>query len=335
MYRRLEPRLASSSRAAARPLKILFFSHDGKLGDAIVNTAFVAGLERWNPHCEIHVTAAGATAAFWAADDRIARVWRLDRRGWADIFRLGFNLRRERFDHIVTWLRPRSEKNRMMLWLAAPGNVIDLHDFNQGPVRHKSAACAEALAQAGAPRWTLPYDVRMTPDLAALDARYPPEREVIAVNLFAADPERNLDHDAAVRLLLGLRQTVPGAALCLSCNDATEQKARAVIAAAGTGDVVNCEGNLPQLFGLCHRAAVVISPDTAVVHIACALDTPVVGIYQDDGVKPVQWGPRGAATAVVLSRSARTLKGFDMAEVLGHVAALRRQPVRNAAPVFT
>lgn len=306
-------------------LKILFFSHDGKLGDAVVNTAFVSALKRWNPHCEIHVIAAGSTLAFWAADARIAKVWPLARRSWGNIIRLGLALRRERFGHIVTWLRPRSEKNRVLLWLAAPGKVIDLRDFNAGPVRPRIEACGAALAQIGVPAMPLAYDVPLS--LSGLDAgaATPTGSPFILVNLFAADDERNIDHEAGVRLLRKLHAAIPDATLGVLCCASSVERARSVVDEAGVGDIVNCHGDLKRLFNVCRVADAVISTDTAVVHIASAFDTPVVGIYRNDAAKLLQWGPRGTATAVVLSASAQDVHGFDVDQVIEHVLALRRE----------
>lgn len=310
----------------AQPLKILFFGHDGKLGDAVVHSAFVAALKRWDPRCEIHVTVAGATAAFWAADERIAKTWPLPRRSWGALVRLGLALRRERLGHVVTWLRPRSEKNRALLWLASPAQVIDLRDFNAGPVRPKIEACAAALAQIGVPAAPLAYDVRLPSPGLDRDAGYPAGRALVLVNLFAADAVRDIGHEAGVRLLRKLHAALPDAALGVLCSAASAERARAAVDAAGTGGIIDCEGDLDRLFNLCRRADAVVSPDTAIVHIASAFDTPVVGIYQNDGVKPLQWGPRGTATAVVLSASARDVQGFDVDEVVERVLALRRRP---------
>lgn len=324
--------MSIDARKPAR--KVLFFSHDGKLGDAIVNTAFVAGLARHDPSCEIHATVAGVTAAFWAQDTRLARLWMLGR-GWGDAIRTGLALRRERFDCIVTWQRMRSEKNRVLLWLARPARVIDLHEFNRAGVVHKIEACNEALRQAGVivEQVELAYDVRIAPRSEQVDAQFPPGQEVIAINLSAADSERNVSRDDAVALLRGLQVAAPAAALCVMCIDCSAAAAFAAVEASGTGQVINCEGNLNQLFRLCERADVVISPDTAVIHIASAFDTPVVGIYQDNGVKPVQWGPRSSAHAIVLSQSALTIEGFSVEEVVARAAALRRRPAAPAKAV--
>lgn len=314
--------------------KILFFSHDGKLGDAIVNTAFVAGLQRHDPHCEIHATVAGVTAAFWAQDPRLSRLWRFGG-SWGDAIRIGMALRREKFDCIVTWQRMRSEKNRALLWLARPGRVIDLHEFHRTGVTHKIESCAEALKQAGVAIGQGPcsYDLRLAARCDRLDAALPAGREVIAINLFAADAERNVAHADAVAMLRGLHAAAPDAALCVLCCDVNAVSASAVVAESGIGQVVNCEGDLGRLFRLCERADVVISPDTAVIHIASAYDTPVVGIYQDNGVKPVQWAPRSSASAVVLSQSPLSIEGFSVDEVVAQAVALRRRPVVATEPI--
>lgn len=317
--------------------KVLFFSHDGKLGDAIVNTAFVAGLKRHDPACEIHATVAGITDTFWKQDPRVARRWKLAC-NWRDTIRTGLALRREQFDCIVTWQRMRSEKNRTLLWLARGRRVIDLCEFNRAGVAHKIEACGAALGQLGVAveRGELAYDVRFAARSEQVDARFPPGRQLILVNLFAADAQRIVARADAVAMLRGVQAALPSAALCLVCTDCSSATAHAIVEESGAGEVMNCEGSLGQLFRMCERADLVISPDTALVHIASAFDTPVVGIYQNDGIKPVQWAPRSSASAVVLSRSALSIEGFSVGEVIAHAARLlSRQAVGGLSPEGT
>jgi ADP-heptose:LPS heptosyltransferase len=317
-----------SPSSTERPRKVLFFSHDGKLGDAIVNTAFVAGLKEADPLAEIHATVAGVTQAFWAQDARVARCWPLERRGWPDVVRAGLALRREAFDYIVTWQPVRSEKNKLLLWLARPGRVIDLRGFHLAPDRHRVEACAEALARMGcAPLRSLRYDAAVKAACAQVDAEYPPGVRLVLVNLFASDAERNVPHARAVDIVRGMRALDRDAALRLLCTNATEAAARAVAGHVQEADVINCDGNLERLFRLCARADLVVTPDTAIVHIASAFNRPVVGIYQDNPAKYAHWGPRSDASAVVRSRCPETLEGFSVEEVLLKVKDL--QSVRN------
>jgi ADP-heptose:LPS heptosyltransferase len=322
---------ASGRRGGA--LKVLFFSQDGKLGDAVVNTAFVAALRRGAPGCEIHATVAGATAAFWRMDGRLARLWTAQRPSWIETVRTALAMRRERYDYIVTWQRLRKEKSKLLLWLARPGRVIDLRDFNLGPLRHKVAACGAVLEQMGVPFDAgLAYEIGMEARCGDIDARLPPGVEVVLFNFFAADAERNVAPAQAQELLRGLRRLAPMARLCLVCMDATAASAQAILAASGVeGELVNCEGNLPRLLRLCQRADLMISPDTALIHIGSAYDRAVIGIYQNNGVKAVQWGPRSRLHACVLSAGADSLSGFAVADVLREAGALRARYLERAS----
>lgn len=308
-----------------QPRKVLFFSQDGKLGDAVVNTAFVAALKQARPDCAIHATVAGATTPFWAADTRIGKLWPVQRPGWLDTIRTGLAMRRERYDYIVTWQRLRKEKNKLLLWLAKPGKVIDLRAFNAGPLHHKIDASGAVLAQMGVEAVApLAYAIGMPAACAELDALLPPGQEVIVLNLFAADAERNIGPAQAEEMLRGLRALAPQARLCLLCTNATLAAAQAAAVASDSGaEAINCDGNLPRLLRLCQRADMLISPDTAPIHIASAYDRPVVGIFQNNGVKSVQWGPRSHRSACVLSASKDGLAGFAVADVLRAVAQLR------------
>jgi len=325
--------------------KVLFFSHDGKLGDAVVITAFVAGLRAHAPGCEIHATVAGVTATFWARDARLRTLWSLARRGWGVVLKTGLALRRERFDFIVTWRPMRSEKNRLLLWLARPGRVVDLAEFHRAAPAHRIEACREALRQFGVPcDGELAYDVVKArgagigaapasgdaPDFNSNSAN----ADIVLVNLFAADPERTIDATAGVALLAGLRRVAPEAALRLVCHGATAAAARAVLARSDSGaSLLDCEGGLERLFDACARASLVVSPDTALIHLASAFDTPVIGIYQNDGIKAREWGPRSRAHAVVLAPGADSVAGFSVEAVLRHALALRARQPACLAPV--
>jgi len=305
-------------------MKLLFFSHDGKLGDCVVNTAFVAGLRAHAPGAEIHATVAGASAAFWARDARLHTLWPLTVRTWKAILSAGLALRRQRFDVIVTWRPMRSEKNRLLLWLARPGRVIDLADFHRQAPLHQLECCRAALRQMGANAdGALAYDVAAA-RCPELDAMLPAGREILVLNLFAADRERTVTVADGVALLRGLRRLAPDAALCLVCSGATAAVAQEVLREADAqARLLDCEGSLERLIDLCARADLLISPDTALIHLASAFDTPVIGIYQNDGCKALRWGPRSQLQALVLAPGADGIAGFSVAAVLEHAAALR------------
>ena len=322
-------------------LKILIFSHDGKLGDAVVNTAFLRGARLLDPEVEIHVLASGNSGNLWQADSRIARVWNFENPPLLECLRTSWAIRRERFDYLVTFKeRFRSEKTRILLKLAAPRRGVLMEEGKlPGQVTHavrKSQISLQAIY--GEPAHTLipRYELHRTPSAAPLAALTGllPNQELIVVNLFGSEPNnaRTVSTAAAVGILQRIAVALPSAAVALSCTNSTQALAQQAIdgvrAQTDTGIhwralVVNTENDLPGLVALCDRASVVISPDTSLIHIASALDKPVLGIYQNDGVKSIEWAPLCSRFAVVIAPDAKTIHGFSADEVLQKVLALR------------
>jgi ADP-heptose:LPS heptosyltransferase len=66
---------------------------------------------------------------------------------------------------------------------------------------------------------------------------------------------------------------------------------------------------------------VIISPDTAYVHIASALDIPTVGLFWNNMQKITEWGPRAKNSVIVTSniKGDNTLKNIDLKRVVVEV----------------
>jgi ADP-heptose:LPS heptosyltransferase len=182
------------------------------------------------------------------------------------------------------------------------------------------------------------YELHRNPAAAlpAALAHLLPDQELIVVNLFGSEPNhaRTVSTAAAVAVLQRLAVALPEAAVALSCTNSTQALAQqAIDGARAQADVgihwralvVNTENDLPGLMALCDRASVVISPDTSLIHIASALDKPVVGIYQNDGVKSIEWAPLCSHFDVVISPDPKTIHGFSADEVVQKVVAVRQQ----------
>jgi heptosyltransferase-1 len=76
---------------------------------------------------------------------------------------------------------------------------------------------------------------------------------------------------------------------------------RVVEASDGTAKLVPC--SLAQMIALVRRAAVVIAGDTGPLHLAAALERPVVGLYGP--TDPARNGPYGTVARVLRHRSSR------------------------------
>ena len=336
--RRVAPGPQQTPTSAANNVKILFFSHDGKLGDAVVNTAFVDGALQLDPAAELQVLGSGSTAGFWAMDRRISRVWRFENPPLGECLKTAFAIRRERFDYIVTWKeRFSSEKTRLMLFVAAPSRGI-LYEEGRlpGSQVHAVRKCQESLrlifgeaARALHTRYRLDLELD---DAASFAQQLPPGREAILFNMFSAEAAKTIGVEEGAAVIAGLARLAPEATLCLSCTDGTRQVAQQACAAAAVPCcIVNTEGNLRRLISLCARVDLIVSTDTALIHIASALDRPLLGIYLNDPLKAAEWAPVASHAEVVMSPNAKSVNGFALTEVLEKVQRLRQAPDASAA----
>jgi len=79
------------------------------------------------------------------------------------------------------------------------------------------------------------------------------------------------------------------------------------------------------LLPLIQFANLVITPDTALVHIACAYKTPLVAIYTSEQELFEQWRPLGNKNArVIRSPQEKSLDGFSVTELLRAISELSR-----------
>lgn len=311
-------------------MKVLFFSHDGKLGDAIVNTAFVAGVRALAPHAQIDVLASSASMDFWRKHRDIRKVWKFQNPPLGECLKTSWAIRQERFDYLVTFKkRFRSEKTRLLLALAKPAKgFIAEEGRRDGRVQHAVHKSRDSLdAIFGPAASALPLNYQLGFDVAPandLDSNPAARSDIVLVNLFAAEPHRTVKTDVAAQLLQELAAAMPQVELSLLCTPDTLAQAQAAQAQSGVAcSIVDTKMDFMRLIAVCARADLIISPDTSLVHIASALGKPVLGIFQDDGIKSIEWAPRSGRSEIVIAPSKDSIHGFSVDEVVRKTLRLR------------
>jgi len=313
-------------------MKILLFSHDGKLGDAVVNTAFVAGVRTLAPTAEIHVLASSASMDFWRMHRDIKKIWKFQNPPLGECLKTAWAIRQEHFDYLVTFKkRFRSEKTRLLLALAKPTKGFIAEEGRQnGQVQHavhKSRDSLNAIFGTAAVNLPLNYqlgfDVEAANDLNPTDGK----TDVVLVNLFAAESHRTVVTEVAAELLKELSVALPHSQLCLLCTGETLAQAEAAQMRSGVEcRIANTQMDFMRLIAVCARADLIISPDTSLVHIASALNKPILGIFQDDGIKSIEWAPRSTRAEIVIAPSKNSIHGFSVAEVVQKARRLHAKP---------
>jgi ADP-heptose:LPS heptosyltransferase len=147
------------------------------------------------------------------------------------------------------------------------------------------------------------------------------------LNISAFDPERQMSADLAVGIARGLLARDPDRILYVTGAPAEIAQIEAVVRAVASPRCRVLSLPLPQFFCVVGGASLVISPDTATVHIASAHGRPVVGLYSEK-VKVAEWHPIGGDFALVLSNDERTINVISAERV---VEAIERLELRLAS----
>ncbi|MDX1675831.1 MAG: glycosyltransferase family 9 protein, partial [Longimicrobiales bacterium] len=174
------------------------------------------------------------------------------------------------------------------------------------PVQHVQDQYLEFLDYLGVDPEPVAWRVPIRPEDRAAQAAFFEglDRPAAAVVVGTSKPEKNWSPDGYARTLdalesdFGLRPVIVGGP-----SSVEREMADAILSRTGA-DVVDTLGDdLQRLVWTLDGAALVISPDTGPLHLARALDTPVVGLY--GYTNPKRYGPYRKYEELVVDGYAR------------------------------
>jgi ADP-heptose:LPS heptosyltransferase len=322
------------------------------VGDMILATPLLGFLREQLPQAEIDVLASPRNAAVIAGDDRVARVFVRDNtwRGWLAVLP---RLRARRYDVIFSGQAGRGLREGITASLIACRHTFKVSIWRpkryqglfttvirdpRGPVHNADRLLHMARRALGIRVGSSGdaggrYPLRIAADAGA-DARadafirgHGLTGGFVAVNVSAyfADRDWPVDHCAAfLRVLLDrhpeLRVVVTPAPGKTSTADDVARRC------ASSRVVVAPELSLPDLTALVRGALAVITPNTALVHLASAVRTPVVALYEPSTPDWVAlWLPLGVPYRALTSQVGGSIRDLDPARVADAFDDLRRE----------
>jgi ADP-heptose:LPS heptosyltransferase len=351
-YRAAFPTTAPAGPARPAELRrVLVVRHD-RIGDMIVTTPLLAWLSEALPHAEVDVLASPANAPLVAGDPRVARVVVNDHtwRGW---LRARRELRARDYDLVLspigrahlreglvaslvaprgarraTAARPPQYRGLFTHWVRVPPSwrqtaarlLWVARRTVDAPGEMAVASAAEALA-----RW--PMRLAEDPAAEARAAAFVAEHRLgafAAVNAWAAEPWRELGAERCAELLRLVAARAPGLSLVLTPPPGRGEEAARIAAAAGRVPVTVFppSARFHDLVALVRRAALVVTPDTANVHVASACGRPVVGLYSARTTDPAAWTPVGVPSRALVAPPGAPVSAIPLGDVADAVVAL-------------
>lgn len=315
----------------ARPWRVLFIRHEG-LGDMIVCTGMLRAITSAHPSMVVDVLTKPNHAR---ALDNLPFIHDVipHGRGGRHLATL-YRIRLQRYDVVIDGRIGRPSVNwqlvRLMLATGARwrvGTTGRMHDFMYNvpvapPVNPKLEHHVEQVARLAAPFGVGLNDADWRPIIVLTPAerkvagdlwrRVPGVGNRVLVNLSAGLLERRWPDDRFSALLEHLRRRLPNVPVAVVAlpeeRASAEQLARRIGAVAVMPDV-------RELFGLVEAADLVVSPDTAVTHVASAFGRPTLALMRW-GVYYETWAPYRTPGRNVYGDDELTLAGLPTERVV-------------------
>jgi ADP-heptose:LPS heptosyltransferase len=325
--RRPDPRLLRG-----RPLRVLFIVEDA-IGDTLLAAPAMRAIADSHPGTVVdvvtwegpatalrHATYIRHLIVFTRGDRRRLNAWAVVRRhGPYDVVVDGMvfhgHVRSRSFAMMIGsgaryWVGERARGNDWLLNIRRPP-----FDTTAPHLRRMLELVEPLIDVVPAARPVLPVTEA---ELSAAKERWggEPGSPRVVVNVSTSGPERKWPMERFTAVARHLRARAPGARIIVVGLD-RDRRAMDAAAAAGSGSAMSL--NLRELMATIACSDVVISPDTAVCHIASAFVRPLVSIHVPG---QSQFLPYDTPGVRVLGSSPETMEGISVAVVLEAVDAV-------------
>ncbi len=136
----------------------------------------------------------------------------------------------------------------------------------------------------------------------------------VVLNISASDQERSLAYDQARCLCAALREHQPSEAIVLVSSPRHRECGEQLATELGP-PVYYYHRSFFEMVPLIERCRMVLTPDTALIHIAAALQRPVVGLYHRP-ITVCEWYPYRTRFAIALSMNPQGIRAMPIEPIL-------------------
>lgn len=349
LYRALFPTTVARGAFVSRAARRLLVVRNDRIGDLILTTPALDELRALAPHAEIDVLASASNARLLVHDARVAQVHVHD--GTAGgLVRLRRALRARRYDAVFSFIPGDSLRQGAAAAFAAPGGTARVsiwrakryHGFftrvvrlprslQTGPVGAQLVGVVRAAFGARldermpTPSLAIPTEAR---EAAAIFAARHEGAPLVVVNLWAAGAERTWSVEECARALraVGARHASWRFVLIPAPSNAREAERLRAMLPDGRVDVYAPSAPLLEVAALVARAAMVVTPDTMVLHLAAAARRPVVWLATTaNRSDPTMWRPVGVPERALVTADGAPVRAIHGDRVAAAVESLANE----------
>jgi ADP-heptose:LPS heptosyltransferase len=342
-----------------RKLKLIGLSNSPKLlilmnqniGDMIVCSPILREIKMTYPDSNLQVLASNNNKDIAIANPYIDKV-HVYHNQWQKLFPLLIKLRTYKFDCAIELEAKIITRVILMLkiinphCIAAvskkegrygmnPQDILPYDYYTASHLEHQRDTCLDILRVLNIPVVSKKYDLfyfkeNQKKSLSFI-SNFDSNKIIIGLNLSGSSPKRSISDKDVTKILLGFRSISKNIIIILIHKPKdrklvsrfiTEEKSSFVSLSYPTNSVLD-------VAALVDAVDLLITPDTSLVHMACALEKPLISIYSNDLNSFETWHPKSKSNHVIFSENFDNLKSLDIATILNKSTELIRLHVKK------
>ena len=159
----------------------------------------------------------------------------------------------------------------------------------------------------------LPYPLK--PNLKTNNAE-----QTIILNHSGSRSTMRLHDGDLIKIVKMIRKIQPSYKVKMFPEDAENKRIKHLMKDQSNVDVMQPTATIIPVIEAIAVAALIITPDTALTHIASAFSKPLIAVYANEPALFAQWKPLNTApTVTIFSANNKTLEGYDSNQLLSAI----------------
>jgi len=337
------------SRHKVRPLilssspKVLILMNQ-KIGDMIVCSPILREIKLAYPYSDIHVMSSEVNTELALVNPYVNKV-HVYKNQWQKLLPILFSLRKLNFDVAIELEYKVVSRIIILLKIVNPNCILSVsksegrygmdpqavmpYDYYTNPsLTHQRDTCLDILRLLKINCQNKTYDVFYSEknkiDALSFLSLFKASQFIIGLNIEGSNDEKKISNEDVKKIILGLHSMDNNIIIILLHKPNERDWVNKLIPneAASYAFPSYSTETLLDLAAIIDSLDLIISPDTSIVHMACAFNKPLVAIYRKHMLLFQIWQPISDFNCVVFSDYEDSLKSIDTDSIVNKTSKL-------------
>ena len=288
---------------------ILFLRQDGKIGDYIVSSFAFREIKKANLAIKIGVVCSAKNRQLFENNPHIDALHEVQPKSTLSYYQVGKSLAGQ-YDAVIDptlSLRPR---DLLLLRVLNAAHYVGLGKADYRLFTHNIAntqqhfadVYAQALRLLGFDNINTQPKLPESPASEAAVQTFLQQngwQDYIALNFFGAANSRRFSLEAIARTLTAFQAAFPAQQFILLTYPEITPSLAALCQHHPNATLYPHTQTIHDSIALIRHAQAVLTPDTAIIHIAAALNKPIIGLYRQDAQNYANWYPKSEHAQII------------------------------------